>query len=116
MLPGDQATPGREIIPLHELAVRFESGARCFRLRWTTRGVDVRSKGEIYDIIRALCARGCAVLLASSELEELLALSDRVLVMRAGRLVGEQPRAVATQESLLRLMAGVADEPTSGAR
>jgi len=42
VLPGDQATPGREIIPLHELAVRFESGARRFRLRWTTRGVDVR--------------------------------------------------------------------------
>jgi ribose transport system ATP-binding protein len=68
--------------------------------------VDVRSKGEIYDIIRALCARGCAVLLASSELEELLALSDRILVMHRGRIAGELSRAEATEEKIMTLATG----------
>ena len=66
------------------LAKWLSAGSDIFLLDEPTRGVDVRSKAEIYDIIRALCARGCAVLLASSELEELLALSDRILVMHRG--------------------------------
>ena len=57
------------------LAKWLSAGSDIFLLDEPTRGVDVRSKAEIYDIIRALCARGCAVLLASSELEELMALS-----------------------------------------
>ncbi len=69
----------------------------------------MRSKAEIYDIIRALCARGCAVLLASSELEELMALSDRILVMHRGHIAGELSRAEATEERIMKLATGGAN-------
>jgi ABC-type sugar transport system ATPase subunit len=72
-----------------------------------TRGVDVGAKAEIHAWIDRLAAEGAAVLLISSELPELLHLSTRILVLRAGRVVGEVPRADATQETLLRLMAGL---------
>jgi ribose transport system ATP-binding protein len=88
------------------LAKWLSAGSTIFLLDEPTRGVDVRSKGEIYDIIRALCARGCAILLASSEMEELLALSDRIVVMHRGRIAGELPRASATEERILRLATG----------
>ena len=73
-----------------------------------TRGVDVGAKAEIHGLIRGLAAQGKAVLVVSSEMPELLALSHRVLVMREGRLVGEMPGSQADQESLMRMMAGVA--------
>ena len=73
-----------------------------------TRGVDVGAKAEIHALIGELAEQGAAILLISSELPELLNLSDRILVLRAGRMVGEVARAEATQERLLRLMAGLA--------
>jgi ABC-type sugar transport system ATPase subunit len=88
------------------LAKWLSAGSSIFLLDEPTRGVDVRSKGEIYDIIRTLCGRGCAVLLASSELEELLALSDRILVMHRGRIAGELSRAEATEEKIMKLATG----------
>jgi len=91
------------------LAKWLSAGSTIFLLDEPTRGVDVRSKGEIYDIIRGLCARGCAVLLASSELEELLALSDRIVVMHRGRIAGELARADATEERILHLATGGAN-------
>jgi ABC-type sugar transport system ATPase subunit len=69
--------------------------------------VDVGAKAEIHALIRDLAARGNAVLLISSELPEVIALSHRILVMRQGRIVAEVPHVEATQEKLLRLMAGV---------
>jgi ABC-type sugar transport system ATPase subunit len=72
-----------------------------------TRGVDVGAKAAIHGLIDELARQGIAVLLISSELPEVLNLSTRVLVMRKGRLVGELPRAEASQERVLRLMAGV---------
>ncbi|KAA0222179.1 MAG: sugar ABC transporter ATP-binding protein [Phycisphaerae bacterium] len=72
-----------------------------------TRGVDVGAKAEIHALIDDLAASGKAVLLISSELPELLNLSSRVLILARGRLVGELPRADATQDRLLRLMAGI---------
>ena len=54
-----------------------------------TRGVDVNAKREIYDLIRGFANQGMSVILVSSELEEILELSDRILVMRHGRIVGE---------------------------
>ena len=72
-----------------------------------TRGVDVGAKAEIHGLIDELAQQGCAVLLISSELPEIINLSTRILVLRAGRLVGEVPRPAATAESLLRLMAGI---------
>jgi ribose transport system ATP-binding protein len=88
------------------LAKWLFAGAGIFLLDEPTRGVDVRSKAEIYEIIRGLCARGCAVLLASSEMEELLALSHRIVVLHRGRIAGELPRAGATEEQIMRLATG----------
>ena len=67
-----------------------------------TRGVDVGVKAEFHDRIRALAAQNRAILLISSELPELLALCDRVLVMCEGRLAADLSRAEATQETVMR--------------
>ena len=64
-----------------------------------TRGIDIGVKAEFYDMIGELAASGRAILLISSELPELLALCDRVLVMSEGRLTANIPRAEATQET-----------------
>jgi ABC-type sugar transport system ATPase subunit len=72
-----------------------------------TRGVDVGAKAELHAWIDQRATEGAAILLISSELPELLSLSSRVLVLRNGRLRGELPRGQATQESVLRLMAGL---------
>ena len=66
-----------------------------------TRGIDIGVKAEFYDMIGALAAEGRAILLISSELPELLALSDRVLVMAEGRLTANLRRHEATQESVM---------------
>ena len=71
-----------------------------------TRGVDVGAKAEIHTLIDQLAAEGSAVLLISSELPELLNLSDRILVMRNGRMNGEFKRDEAFQDKILRLMTG----------
>ncbi|MDQ3894296.1 MAG: sugar ABC transporter ATP-binding protein [Actinomycetota bacterium] len=72
-----------------------------------THGVDVGTKADVHRTISRLAAAGLAVLLISSELPEILGMSDRVLVMREGRLVAEFPRADATQERIIRAAAGV---------
>jgi ABC-type sugar transport system ATPase subunit len=93
--------------------------ARCgiLILDEPTRGVDVGAKAEIHALIGELAARGSAILLISSELPELLSLADRIVVLRAGRVAGELDRAKATQDGLLRLMAGLERAPleTTGA-
>jgi ABC-type sugar transport system ATPase subunit len=71
-----------------------------------TRGVDVGAKAEIHTLIDQLAGEGSAVLLISSELPELLNLSDRILVMRNGRINGEFKRDEADQGKILRLMTG----------
>jgi ABC-type sugar transport system ATPase subunit len=73
-----------------------------------TRGVDVGAKAEIHAWVDKLAAEGVAVLVISSELPELINLSSRVIVLRTGHVVGVVPRADATQDGLLRLMAGLA--------
>ena len=70
-----------------------------------TRGIDVGTKYEIYKLIDGLVDQGKAVLLVSSELPEVLALSDRILVMRDGELVGELSHAEADEASILALAA-----------
>jgi ABC-type sugar transport system ATPase subunit len=72
-----------------------------------TRGVDVATKAELHGLIDKMASDGAAILLISSELPELLNVSTRIIVLRAGRVVGELARAEATQDRLLRLMAGV---------
>lgn len=72
-----------------------------------TRGIDVGAKAEIYALMRALADQGKAILMISSELPEILGMSDRVLVMRDGRLVGELAAGEASEEAILRLAAGI---------
>jgi len=67
-----------------------------------TRGIDVGAKAEVHAIIAGLARQGRAVLLISSELPELLALSDRLLVMRQGRLVTELDPSTTTQEEIMQ--------------
>ena len=86
---------------------------KCILARWLliepklllldepTRGIDVGAKAEIYALIRRLAAQGMAILMTSSELPELLAVSDRILVLCEGRLTAEIPRAEATEEAIM---------------
>jgi ribose transport system ATP-binding protein len=71
------------------LAKWLSTDANVFLFDEPTQGVDVGAKNEIHDIVRNLAARGKAVLIASSDLEEVLAVADRVLAMRKGRIVTE---------------------------
>ena len=71
-----------------------------------TRGIDVGAKVEIYQLINQLAARGAAILMISSELPEILGMSDRILVMHAGRIAGEFAAADATQEKILAAALG----------
>ena len=71
-----------------------------------TRGIDVGAKYEIYQMIHHLAAQGLAVVMISSELPEILGMSDRILVMHEGRLTGELNRQEATQEKIMTLATG----------
>ena len=71
-----------------------------------TRGIDVGAKLEIYEIINQLTAAGKAVILVSSELPELIGMSDRILMLNAGRIGGSFSRAEATQEKLMSAAMG----------
>jgi rhamnose transport system ATP-binding protein len=72
-----------------------------------THGVDVGTKADVHRTMSRLAGQGLAILLISSELPEILGMSDRVLIMREGRLVAELPRAEATQEQIIQAAAGV---------
>jgi rhamnose transport system ATP-binding protein len=71
-----------------------------------TRGIDVGAKVEVHHMINALAARGLAVILISSDLPEVLAMSDRILVMREGRQMGLFERAEATEEKIMTAAMG----------
>jgi ABC-type sugar transport system ATPase subunit len=71
-----------------------------------TRGIDVGAKVEIYELMNGLTARGAGILMISSELPEILGMSDRILVMRLGRIVAAFDRAEATQERILQAALG----------
>jgi ABC-type sugar transport system ATPase subunit len=71
-----------------------------------TRGIDVASKAEIHALIGELAAKGMAIMMISSELPEILAISDRILVMREGQLMAEFDRSQATQDSIMQAATG----------
>jgi len=71
-----------------------------------TRGIDVGAKAEIYDLVHRLAGQGLAVLFVSSEMEEILTLADRALVMHEGRLAGGLGREELSEENVIRLAAG----------
>jgi ribose transport system ATP-binding protein len=82
--------------------------ARIFIFDEPTRGVDVGAKVEIYQLMNRLTAAGAGILMISSELPELLGMSDRILVMRQGRIQAEFEAAAATQERVLSAALGLA--------
>ena len=71
-----------------------------------TRGVDVGAKREIYQLMNELTERGVAIIMVSSELPEVLGMSDRILVVHEGRITGEVDREHATQEHIMTLATG----------
>jgi ribose transport system ATP-binding protein len=71
-----------------------------------TRGIDVGAKTEIYALMDHLAAQGIGVLMISSDLEEILGMSDRVLVMHEGCLAGELPRGQMTEQAIMHLATG----------
>jgi inositol transport system ATP-binding protein len=72
-----------------------------------TRGVDVGVKADIHQLLRDLAGRGVGVIMISSELTEVLGMSDRILIMREGSIVGEIPHDRATEENVMSYAAGV---------
>ena len=68
-----------------------------------TRGIDVGAKYEIYTIMNRLVEQGMSIIMISSELPEVLGMSDRVYVIASGKMVGEIPVAEATQEKIMSL-------------
>jgi ribose transport system ATP-binding protein len=71
-----------------------------------TRGIDIGAKREIYALMEELARQGMAILFVSSDLEEVIGMSDRVLVMHEGRLSGELARAELGEEAIMRLATG----------
>ena len=90
------------------LARSLLTEAKLLILDEPTRGVDVPTKIEIYRTIARLAATGTTILLITSELVEILGMSDRILVMRRGTIVAEQSASDATEQSLLAAATGVA--------
>ncbi|MDR7567447.1 MAG: sugar ABC transporter ATP-binding protein [Armatimonadota bacterium] len=84
------------------LARWLASGARILILDEPTRGIDVGAKSEVFALVGQLAQQGVGVLLLSSEIPELLAVADRILVLRSGRLTAEFSREEASQEAILR--------------
>jgi ribose transport system ATP-binding protein len=104
-----------------QLAVRYLSGGNQQKVvlgKWLclepkvllldepTRGIDVGAKEEIYKLMDQLAGRGVEILFASSEMEEIIGLSDRALVMHEGRIAGEVTRADLTEQAVMRLATG----------
>jgi putative multiple sugar transport system ATP-binding protein len=88
------------------------SGPEVLILDEPTRGIDVGAKYEIYGIINKLAEEGKAVIVISSEMPELLGISDRIYVMNEGRFVAEMPAKEASQEKIMRAIMKSWDNPT----
>ncbi len=108
-------------VPHSQVAVGGLSGGnqqKCLISRWAaihpkllildepTRGVDVGAKSEIYRMMTDMARKGVAILMISSELPEIVGMSDRVYVMRAGSIVGELDNEAITQENIMELATG----------
>jgi ABC-type sugar transport system ATPase subunit len=88
----------------------MQNAPRIFLLNDPTRGVDVGAKAEIYKIINRLCGEGVGVIIISSDMPELLSLSDTVLAMADGEIRGALSSAEVTQEKLMHLVVGGGDD------
>lgn len=85
------------------LAKWINSGAKVLLIDEPTRGVDVGARAQIYDILFELAAQGKILVVVSSDLEELMTICDRILVMQKGIFTGEVPKGDFSEEKLLRL-------------
>ncbi|MFZ5910196.1 MAG: sugar ABC transporter ATP-binding protein [Chloroflexota bacterium] len=83
------------------------TGPKVLLLDEPTRGIDVGAKAEIYAIMNELVRQGVGIIMVSSEMPEILAMSDRILVMHEGRITGILERAEATQEKIMALASGL---------
>jgi ABC-type sugar transport system ATPase subunit len=81
----------------------LEKDSKILLMNEPTRGIDVGSKAEIYSIAEDLCETGVGVIMVSSELPEIMAISDRVYIMKDGRIVGEFETKKTNQEELMHL-------------
>lgn len=88
------------------LAKWLASNPKALILDEPTRGIDVGAKAEVYEIMNNLVQQGIGIIMISSEMPEILAISDRILVMYEGRIMGELSRADATQERIMTLASG----------
>ena len=79
-----------------------------------TRGIDVGAKQEIYQLIEELAGEGMGILFVSSEMEEVLAMADRVLVMHEGRISGELQRGQLSEEAVMKLATGTGTDNSYG--
>ena len=86
------------------------SDAKIFIFDEPTRGIDVGAKTEIYQLMNRLVAKGVAIIMISSEMPEILGMSDRILVMRDGRIAGELSDSEANQEKIMNFALGEAYE------
>jgi ribose transport system ATP-binding protein len=85
------------------LAKLLETGSRIFIMNEPTRGIDVGSKVDIYQMMESLCEAGAGILMISSELPEIMSMSDRIVVISNGKVTGEVTREEVTQEKLLHM-------------
>jgi rhamnose transport system ATP-binding protein len=101
----DVRQPARELSGGNQqkvvLAKWLQTRPRVLILDEPTRGIDVGAKAEVHHLMAGLARGGAGILMISSDLPEVLAMSDRILVMREGRLTGEFARAEATQERVM---------------
>lgn len=88
------------------LAKWISLGPKVFLLDEPTRGIDVGSKSEIYQVIEEMANEGAAILFISSEMEEVLRVADRILVMHEGKLAGELQGEAMTEERVMQLATG----------
>jgi inositol transport system ATP-binding protein len=79
-------------------------GPRILIVDEPTRGIDVGAKAEVHQLLHRMATSGIAIIAISSELPEVLAISDRILTMRAGHIAGEVAREEASEELLMHLM------------
>jgi ribose transport system ATP-binding protein len=95
------------------LAKWLSLGPRVLIFDEPTRGIDVGAKAEIYHLMRELAATGVAVMVISSDMEEVLGIADRVAVMHEGTITGILPRRDCTEETIMRLAVGHIDQDSS---